>query len=919
MTDFVRQPVRTWEGLETLPGTRWFRADLHIHTIDDLPGGRAKYPAGVSASEGTSEPWRAYARAFLRGAIEAGIGVLGITPHAVKCAAGPESSAVWQIVETWNTDDDDDGIPFRNKIFAVFPGFEPSFKDGKDGLHLQILFDPEIGRERFLKAFDVVMGGVAPYEGSGLQISSKSAKDALAELQSFAARASDKGVRYAVLAPHADSGKGLFSAIKAQVLDLFDHDQIIAIELGDNLLPEEMRKKKGEWFEHGLKKYRHALYHSSDAYRVSAGTDRADNDFPIGHRFTWLKLASPTIEGLRQAFLAHESRLRIAYVKDAQGQLVLRHDPPDPRASGRTWLRRLTVQGGASFFGGGDGAPSSGTTFELSPDLTCIIGSSMSGKSTLLDGLRVFLKAKAPADSRVNEQVTRRAADRFLWGAPEVKVSWGGAKAPSEPPLFFAQTELQALASDPRGLEEDVLTRLMPGSSARFEKFRLDTTRLDDELSALVPKVQALADSVSRAAQERAQSEEAESRLTSLKTSGYDGWQQANRNVAKLESLLAQVKEEGKRLASTSEVTAQWAPNLVGADHPPQVQTLAEKATALASRSAALVSDLRSFWAEVAEALKAAREHCDAARRELEQAMSAYGYAAEGLTQLRQLADRVKYLDRYRAEHEKLSKEHALLRASFEAKLAERAKGRELHRDAMREIARQVTEKHMGRVRVDVLDDSNVEALDAFMRGLKQAGITQWWKGLDSSNRPSPATLANALDAGTLANVGMSQAVATRFAECMTEGQRLALSALPCRDKIVLLMKVEDGATRPLSDLSGGQRVALVLSLLLSAEDDRPLFIDQPEDDIDNRYLSDSVLPALRALKGRRQVILATHNANLVVNGDADQVIHLEASFIHGWVDISGAIDDVAVRQSILDTVDGGSEAFALRQRKYGY
>ena len=82
---------------------------------------------------------------------------------------------------------------------------------------------------------------------------------------------------------------------------------------------------------------------------------------------------------------------------------------------------------------------------------------------------------------------------------------------------------------------------------------------------------------------------------------------------------------------------------------------------------------------------------------------------------------------------------------------------------------------------------------------------------------------------------------------------------------------------------------------------------------------SRTVLPALKRLKGRRQVIVATHNANVVVNGDADMVIQLEATANRGHVARAGAIEDPAVRDAIIRTVDGGEEAFRLRRRKYGY
>lgn len=82
-----------------------------------------------------------------------------------------------------------------------------------------------------------------------------------------------------------------------------------------------------------------------------------------------------------------------------------------------------------------------------------------------------------------------------------------------------------------------------------------------------------------------------------------------------------------------------------------------------------------------------------------------------------------------------------------------------------------------------------------------------------------------------------------------------------------------------------------------------------------------TVLPALRRMKGRRQTILVTHNANIVVNGDADLVVQLEAEAEadRGRVTIAGAIADPKVRRAIVDTVEGGRDAFELRMIKYGF
>lgn len=95
--------------------------------------------------------------------------------------------------------------------------------------------------------------------------------------------------------------------------------------------------------------------------------------------------------------------------------------------------------------------------------------------------------------------------------------------------------------------------------------------------------------------------------------------------------------------------------------------------------------------------------------------------------------------------------------------------------------------------------------------------------------------------------------------------------------------------------------------------------IDQPEDEIDKAFLFETVLPALRRLKGKRQVVLVTHDANIVVNGDADQVICLKADADKGSVSATGVIEEPTIRDRIITTLDGGREAFALRLAKYRF
>ena len=100
--------------------------------------------------------------------------------------------------------------------------------------------------------------------------------------------------------------------------------------------------------------------------------------------------------------------------------------------------------------------------------------------------------------------------------------------------------------------------------------------------------------------------------------------------------------------------------------------------------------------------------------------------------------------------------------------------------------------------------------------------------------------------------------------------------------------------------------------------DDKPLLIDQPEEHLDNRFIFKELVPAFRSAKKKRQIIIATHNANLVVNTDAEQIIIAEPS--EGVIKYTcGAIEDLTVREKITQLLEGGELAFKKREEKYGY
>lgn len=127
-----------------------------------------------------------------------------------------------------------------------------------------------------------------------------------------------------------------------------------------------------------------------------------------------------------------------------------------------------------------------------------------------------------------------------------------------------------------------------------------------------------------------------------------------------------------------------------------------------------------------------------------------------------------------------------------------------------------------------------------------------------------------------------------------------------------------------LEELSTGQKATAVLLLLL-LESDAPLVVDQPEDDLDNRFISEGVVPRMREEKQRRQFVFSTHNANIPVLGDAELIVGLTAAgeAESGRARIRpedvGSIDALPVRELVEEILEGGKEAFERRRRKYGF
>jgi energy-coupling factor transporter ATP-binding protein EcfA2 len=239
---------------------------------------------------------------------------------------------------------------------------------------------------------------------------------------------------------------------------------------------------------------------------------------------------------------------------------------------------------------------------------------------------------------------------------------------------------------------------------------------------------------------------------------------------------------------------------------------------------------------------------------------------------------------------------------------------------ARKRVAERLTQQFSSiRVTVTQAADSQVYR-DRIARALKGSSIKQNVAAERLAEVFLPVELARAVVNSDIKTISertgfdeeRSRKVADAFRAdgCAYEIESVDLDDVPC---IELL---DGGKYKQSPNLSTGQRCTTILPILL-VQSERPLLIDQPEDNLDNAFIYDTIVQALRAVKGARQVVFVTHNPNIPVLGEADRVFVFESDGHHGKLRRMGTVDEC--KEDIETILEGGREAFLQRKARYGH
>jgi chromosome segregation protein len=828
----------------------------------------------------------------------------------------------------------------RKRGITVFPGAELSFRVGRHGLHILVVFDTDADVEeinRFIHALD--RDPATPLfrqDRSHRDIDPEhNVPDAINGLRA----------RFGclVIAPHPDQENGICRSLQAaDAAKLLLDIEVDAIE---HCPESEIRKLQStqvlsaRFFENV------ARVEFSDPKRIEEIGTKSSQDGT--RRATFLKLSATDLSALRLA------------LHDPGTRLVL-HRVPEAKHSR---IRRIEVSG-SGFLGN--------LVVEWNDDLNVIIGGRGAGKSAVLESLRYGLGLEPYSEQSYRGELVKHALG-----------SGGRIAITVERPIGDGKTKayrvVRVLGEDPRVYDLDPENVISVNPTDLFGPAGAPAILGQREIYAVSGseeyRIRLLDDLVG---------EEARQRAAAVRDS-VEALRSNARSILEAKSTLAKREEYRQRLktieheisvfekhgtadklrkATTLKADQQHLKGTVGALEKAR-RTWAEGRESITGPLSSAARDLakgqsseKALLEEAALALEALERGLrdlnargDALFKETSERLQdiwkrwvkALGPLEEELNRIKQEAhtddldpDRllrwteeraglgplIEELDRVESELQTLiQKRVTLLQTVQDRRLEEHT--------LRREKAGAIGESVGGRLRLKVeFKGQKEEYRQHLVSLLKGSGLSaDAVQKLSAPEATDGAALAKAVRGG-VADVQhrfeITSGMADRLVRWLAgdEAHLFELETLIPSDALQVELQDQAGY-RPLERLSVGQRATAIL-LLLFALEGRVLILDQPEDDLDNRFIYEDIVTILREQKGlidvrrRRQIVAATHNANIPVIGDAELVLALEAREDRAYVTARSSIDDSHTRELIKAIMEGGEEAFRRRAEKYG-
>lgn len=252
--------------------------------------------------------------------------------------------------------------------------------------------------------------------------------------------------------------------------------------------------------------------------------------------------------------------------------------------------------------------------------------------------------------------------------------------------------------------------------------------------------------------------------------------------------------------------------------------------------------------------------------------------------------------------------------------LASLSETRDRRFDIRKRVADRLNAALSPNITVSIQQDGNTEAYHELIENsMRSSGVKQNMLAQKITRSLPPSQLADLVRAGNIPLLiergDMNAEQATKVAAVFNSLEKLAeLETICLQDAPTIRLRVGD-TEKDSAMLSTGQKCTTILPILL-LEGGNPLLIDQPEDNLDNRFIFETVVDNIHKVKSTRQLIFVTHNPNIPVLGDASRVFVMESDGEHAKTASSGSVDEC--KEQIVTLLEGGVDAFRKRGERYG-
>lgn len=934
-------------------GMRWLKCDLQMQTPAD-----SRHWTGermVSGQEAEA------AKAFAEACYQTGLAVVGITDHNfLNKDFLPLLQTAFEEIER----------EFNHKI-TLFPGFEFEAAGVGRGVHVLCLFEPASD----LALLDSILtecgiGYPKVNANSELKKSDKNLKDILQIVQN-----KHGGI---VILPHAMSNDGIFdndSISEWLQKDQFTNPDLLAVEVPKPVgrMSNAFQKlfRSGDDCHQDWKRIRPiATLMSSDNKKL---IDVDDNQKPtpnsIGYRYSWIKMSEPSIESLRQAFLDHESRIILPddVSNDIQPAERTRHAKIQSISiKNVAFLANQEVQFSPNMncVIGGRGSGKS-TLLEY---LRTILGKDKTkdldaGTKERIKRVRDTLNA-AGAELEVCWKSADGVEDRIVWqgGIPTVH----NRELPDPetffnnlPIRFYSQQQLNRLteskADDGSVRQAQRLLELVDGFTKndlddladQERKFKL---QIQDSFANL-RKAKSLDKDHKRLQQEHQELDRQWKARSEIQEDARRH-QQLKSESHYLDGLLGTSGKQFSDVAALADTIAASHITFQVEDSPHAAwfHQFDDKVITAKDTLAKSIRETVDQFYSIIDGFKAEDPAWEAIQTELNQADEKFSEAcaAKGLNtddvghlqeinqlrakKQREIEETGEAIQRHKdaaGDPEALMQQlHQIWREQFKKRVEAAERANELavlneERQRFIEVSAKYQQDHKnfrelwqgfapadGRTRLGKSWESCGQTLYELFVGLQDAESP--WQVLQNCLSVEDETAEARFG-------GNAQELFQYILDNLERWEKLRCSRV--QDTVDMKLFRADGSTAGSiaeGSLSDGQRNTAALALLL-AQEGGPLVIDQPEDELDSNFVFRELIPMLRKVKTKRQIIMATHNANLPVNGDAELVYAFEARDGRGEALANGGLDQGAVTKAVLDIMEGTEEAFRRRREKYHF